>query len=294
VFGLSCFFSPVRDCQLPVLALRLDFQSPGPILFPQNREADAYILVKKDHFMQPNIERRRFIQLAIGGAFLCVGGLPGFVAGQSLPEPKLISPGCRRSKVRVARLYLGVPKSHYPNPALDLAVERRNYEAQFSKLTDQLTDVDFVVDQMISQPEQVKALKDQLLEADGILAIHLTYWVLPVMKEVLALGRPTIIFAIPYSGHEWYDLSAIRRQELGKRMECILTTDYTQLAAAIRPFRAIHHLREAKILNLAAHSPADYGAAVNAKFGAEIKQGVRQNSSVRLLRAGRHCRRLSD
>jgi hypothetical protein len=176
----------------------------------------------------------------------------------------------------VARLYLGVPKSHYPNPALDLAVERKNYEAEFAKLTDQLTDVDFVVDQMISQPEQVKALKTQLLEADGILAIHLTYWVLPVMKELLALGRPTIIFAIPYSGHEWYDLSAIRRQELGNRLECFLTTDYTQLAAAIRPFRAIHHLREAKILNLAALSPADYGAAVKTKFGAEIKQVTRE------------------
>jgi len=58
-------------------------------------------------------------------------------------------------------------------------------------------------------------------------------------------------------------------------MECLLTTDYSQLAAAVRPFRAIHHLREAKVLNLAANMPEDYVDQIKSKFGTEIQQVTR-------------------
>ena len=67
---------------------------------------------------------------------------------------------------------------------------------------------------------------------------------------VLGLGKPTVVFAQPYSGHEWVGFGALQREELGAKLECLLTSDFSQLAVAIRPFRAIHHLREAKILNL--------------------------------------------
>ena len=55
-------------------------------------------------------------------------------------------------------------------------------------------------------------------------------------------------------------------------MECILSSDRQQLAAAIRPFRAMHHLREAKILDCTTRLPAKYAAEVKAKFGTEIRQ----------------------
>jgi L-fucose isomerase-like protein len=55
-------------------------------------------------------------------------------------------------------------------------------------------------------------------------------------------------------------------------MECLLTSDRKQLAAAIRPFRAIHHLREAKILDLTTRPPTQYINEIKSKFGTEIKQ----------------------
>jgi L-fucose isomerase-like protein len=55
-------------------------------------------------------------------------------------------------------------------------------------------------------------------------------------------------------------------------MVCILTTDYSQLAVAIRPFRAIHHLREARILNLTTRSVEKYAEDMKNKFGTQIKQ----------------------
>jgi hypothetical protein len=220
------------------------------------------------------MNRRGFLWAAGAGASLLA--LPRWLMAAEVQAPRLISPGCRRSKVKIARLYLGIPKSRYPNPALDLEAEVRSYQAEFAKRKEELADVDFVVDQLVGSPGEVKALKDKLENVDGILAIHLTLGTMAVIREILAAGRPTMIFSAPYSGHEWYELSAIRREPLGRRMECLLTTDFTQLTASLRPFRALHHLREAKILNLAARTPADYVQEVRQKFGTEIKQVARE------------------
>lgn len=64
----------------------------------------------------------------------------------------------------------------------------------------------------------------------------------------------------------------MQKQELGAKLECMLTGDYKQLAVAIRPFRAIHHLREAKILNVTDRSFTGYANAMKNKFGTEIKR----------------------
>jgi len=32
----------------------------------------------------------------------------------------LVSPGCRGTKVRVAKVYLGTPQAHWPTPKMDL------------------------------------------------------------------------------------------------------------------------------------------------------------------------------
>jgi L-fucose isomerase-like protein len=57
----------------------------------------------------------------------------------------------------------------------------------------------------------------------------------------------------------------------------MLTGDYKQLAVAIRPFRAIHHLREARILNLSTRSFKSYAESMKSKFGTDIKQiGLKQ------------------
>lgn len=207
-------------------------------------------------------------------------------------ELKLISPGCRRSKVKVARIYMANPEGLWPKPDLDLKNEIRMYEDEFAKLKGELSDVEFVVDKLITSQDQVGRIESKLKDVDGILTIHLSNFgeyieyrkgsnwrnITPILKELLGIGVPTMIFAIPYSGHDWTRFSALRKQKLGEKMECLLTSDYKQLAAAMRPFRAIHHLREAKILNLKTDDslypsdyPPDYVENVKDKFGTEIK-----------------------
>jgi hypothetical protein len=222
--------------------------------------------------MQANIDRREFLQLAAAGAAVQFGGPGILAAGTPGDRSFLVSPGCRKSKVKVAKIYVGVQGSHYPNPDLDVKKEVQFYEAEFAKLKDELADVEFVVDGLISSADQLSQWRDKLKEVDGILAVHLTLWTMPIFEELLRLQRPTVIFSAPYSGHEWYNLSGLYKQKEGGNLECLLTSDYRQLAAAIRPFRAIHHLREAKVLNLATQQSDEYVQQVRQKFGTEIKR----------------------
>jgi len=160
----------------------------------------------------------------------------------------------------------------WPKPNLDLKEEVRFYESQFAKLKNELSDVDFVVDELVTSAEQARQLKDRLKDIDGILAIHFNIGIRPMLDEILSTGQPTMIFAVPYSGHEWVGFGALQKEELGAKMGCMLTSDYKQLAVAIRPFRAIHHLREAKILNVTTRSFEGYANDIKNKFGTEIKQ----------------------
>jgi hypothetical protein len=226
--------------------------------------------------MNNEVSRREFLQTTAVGGALWLGAPSVFAVGSNPKRSKLVSPGCRGTKVKVARIYMGRPENPYwPKPELDLKKEIRLYESEFAKLKDELSDVKFVVDELVASPEQVGPLKDRLKDVDGILVIHLTMGTGGILKEILKSQKPTTVFAVPYSGHQWTGFGALRKQELGAKLECILTSDYKQLAVAIRPFRAIHHLREAKILNLTGRSsrqPSEYVNDIRNKFGTEIKQ----------------------
>ncbi|KPL22444.1 MAG: hypothetical protein AMJ75_08075 [Phycisphaerae bacterium SM1_79] len=225
--------------------------------------------------MSNKLSRREFVQLSVAGSALCLGG-SGLLYGSGSRSSKLISPGCRGTKVKVARIYMGTSHGLWPEPRMDFRKEIRFYESEFAKLKNELSDVEFVVDQLVSSADQVGPLKNRLKEVDGILAIHFNIGVRPIINEVLSMGKPTVIFAVPYSGHGWTGFGALQKQELGAKLECILTSDYRQLAVAIRPFRAIHHLREAKILNVTTRNFENYANAMKDKFGTEIKRVERE------------------
>jgi len=220
--------------------------------------------------------RREFLQAAAAGGAMCFLA-PG-CGMQAVPARRadILSPGCRKSKVQVAKLYLGRPGAHWPTPKLDLKTEMAAYEAEFARLHKDVADVEWVVNELVTTQEQVAALKDKLANVDGILAIHLSMGVVPMLRDVLAAGRPTMLYAAPYSGHEWTSFGAIRKQKEGALLECLLTSDTDQLAVAIRPFRAIHHAREAKILDVTTRNFDAYAASMKQKFGTEIAKIDRQ------------------
>jgi hypothetical protein len=220
--------------------------------------------------------RREFVQATLAGCALGVVAAGCGKPAARAAGPLVVSPGCRTSKVRVAKVYLGVPHAHWPTPAMDLAAEVRRYEAEFARMASDFADVDFTVTEVVTTAEQAAALKAKLAAADGVLAIHLSMGVVPMLREVLAAGRPTMLFAAPYSGHEWTVFGAMRKEKEGALLECLLTSDLGELAAAVRPLRAIHHLRAARILNVTANDFGGYAAAVKQKFGTDIVKVDRQ------------------
>jgi hypothetical protein len=221
--------------------------------------------------MAEELKRRHFLQLSIAGTALGLGGFPLAARAGDECGAKIVSPGCRTSKLRVARLFMGKPTGLWPKPKLDLQEEVRSYRASMAGMKE-LADVEFPVDELVTSVEQVAALRNRLKTVDGILVVHLTIDVWTILGEILRAGRPTVVFAAPYSGHEWASFGALMREPRGAQLDCILSSDRRQLAAALRPFRALHHLREAKILDCTTNLPAAYAAEVKAKFGTVIQQ----------------------
>ncbi len=222
--------------------------------------------------MEKGMRRREFLELTMAGSALGICGSSGFAFDTNHKTPRLISPGCRRTKVKVAKIYMGTSQGLWPKPNLDFKKEINFYETEFEKLKNEFSDVEFVLDELVTSAEQVDNFKSGLTDVDGIMAIHLSIGITPILRAILSLGLPTMVFAVPYSGHEWVGFGNLQKEPLGAKMECILTNDYQQLAVAIRPFRAIHHLREAKILNLTTQSFAEYANDIKKTFGTEIKQ----------------------
>ena len=225
--------------------------------------------------MRKELSRREFVQLSVAGSALYLGG-SNLVFGTGSRGSKLVSPGCRGTKVKVARFYMGTSQGLWPEPRMDFKKEIAFYESEFAKLNNDLSDVEFVIDQLVSTPDQIKPLKNKLQEVDGILAIHFNIGVRPILDEILSVGKPTVLFAAPYSGHGWTGFGALQKQKLGAKLECMLTSDYGQLSVAIRPFRAMHHLREAKVLDVTTRNLDDYANSMKDKFGTQIKRLERQ------------------
>jgi len=221
--------------------------------------------------MIKDLKRREFLK-ATSGCALCLGAARAFSCVPDAKSLTIVSPGCIKSKVRVAKIYAGVPKALWPTPLMDLNAEMQRYEAEFARMKKEFADVDSVVNRLVTKPEQVNEIREQFKDVDGILVIHLSMGISGMLGEVLKANRPTMLFAAPYSGHEWTSFGTLMKAKEGALLDCILSSDFKDLAAAVRPFRAIHHLREAKIINVSSNKPsAQYLKSVADKLGTEIK-----------------------
>lgn len=173
-----------------------------------------------------------------------------------------------RSKVRVGKVYLGHAHPGWPMPAMDLEAEVRRFEAEMAKLAD-LADIEFVEGGIVSNGQQLAAVKAKFADVSGILAIHLSLGTGPLMDGLMQTGRPVMVFSMPYSGHEWHIIGAWQRQ--GRLIDVLPSSRYEDIAVAVRPFRAIHRLKETRVLHVS-HGEANpkYCAAIQEKFGTEI------------------------
>jgi L-fucose isomerase-like protein len=173
-----------------------------------------------------------------------------------------------KTKVRIGKIYLGHAHPGWPMTSVDLDAEVKRYEAEMAKMPG-LGDVEFIDGGLVSNPQQLAAAKEKFKDVSGILVLHLTMGVTGYIEGLMATGLPVMIYAQPYSGHEWHIVGGWQRQ--GRLVDVLPSSRFEDIAEAIRPFRAIHRLRETRILHVS-QGDADpkYCKVIKDKFGTEI------------------------
>ncbi len=211
------------------------------------------------------VSRRGFLgAVSAGAAAIGTASVTSVLNAADSPAPPR-----EKSKIRVGKVFLAVPRSGWPRPDLDLAGDVKKYEEEFAKLAPQLADIEFVEGGLVTSVQELEAIKQKFTGVSGILAIHLNCGVIGYLNNLLEMGIPLVFFAMPYAGHEWHTIASMHR--LGKRIEMFPTSNYSDLVAAVRPFRAIQRLREAKILYIRDPGPdPEYVKAIREQFGTEI------------------------
>ena len=215
--------------------------------------------------MCSSISRRCFLRttaagIASSGVFLSVA--------QRLAAAANATDLGLKTKVRIGKIYLGHERPGWPMTQVDLKAEMQRFEEEMAKLP-ALADVEFVNGGLVNTGEQLNVAKGKFHDVSGILVLHLTMGITGFVESLVTTGKPVMIFALPYSGHEWHIVGGWQRQ--GKLVEVLPSSRYEDIAEAVRPFRAIHRLKETRILHVN-HDVADakYCQAIKEKFGSEI------------------------
>lgn len=217
--------------------------------------------------MNTEISRRCFLKSTAVGVASCAT-LATFAqrlaAATSTPQ---LGP---TSKVRVGLIYLGHKHPGWPSHTVDVPGEMKRYGSEFVKLEAQLTDVEFVDAGLVVDAAQLAKAKELFAGVDGILMLHLTMGIGGQLQSLMELNIPMVLFSLPYTGHEWHTIASWQRQ--GKLIESFPTSRFEDVLIAIRPFRALHRLKAARILHVN-HGAADnaYCQAIKEKFGTDIK-----------------------
>ena len=107
--------------------------------------------------MKSEMERRKFLKITAAGCAICAGTPPLLAAEPREKKAGLISPGCRGSRVSVAVLYMGTSHGLWPKPDLNFKAEMDFYNKKFAGLRHELQDVDFIVNDLVTSPEEVAA-----------------------------------------------------------------------------------------------------------------------------------------
>jgi len=99
---------------------------------------------------------------------------------------------------------------------------------------------------VLTNKEELGNVKDDLLAMDGFVVTYLTTGrVYDIFREIVSLGKPTIIYAQPFSGHEWRLYSELK----DKSRSIIVASDNIQdLINKIKLLDVVLSLKNSRIL----------------------------------------------
>ncbi|MGB9625512.1 MAG: hypothetical protein ACPMAQ_11675, partial [Phycisphaerae bacterium] len=157
----------------------------------------------------------------------------------------------------------------WPRPDLDMPAEARRLQTEIDKVPG-LEDVEFLGNALVGDAEGARKLLAEHKDIDGILAVQVSMGTGPILAALTDSGIPTVSYNTLYSGHEWCFIPDMQRA--GKKIDVIPSSRFEDVLGAIRPFRAMHRLRETRVLFVGGgmQVPAAYNADIRKKLGVEI------------------------
>ncbi|KPL11701.1 hypothetical protein AMJ85_03260 [candidate division BRC1 bacterium SM23_51] len=186
--------------------------------------------------------RRKFIGATAVGTLAMAAVRRGVASSESLPH-------CPSGKIRVRKIYLAKPVPTWPTPKLDVPAEIRRVDGEIAKLQGEMPDIEFTGGELFRTTEDLSDnLKERIGDVDAVLVFNLTSTVGHLVRAVAEVGKPTILFSQPYSGHDWSGVATL--QEQGNKIECLATSDWHELVDAMRPIRAIRRMKESRVVYL--------------------------------------------
>ncbi len=214
-----------------------------------------------------SINRRNFIRMttvAGGAAMVQPLGNPWLMAAEPDGIPQL-------PPVRIHRVYLGRENDYWPGRTLDLRAEIAKYETHLAQAERRLGDVKFVGGELVREPDkEAPAILQKLGDADAVLVIALTGG--PNKKPFVDAGKPTVVFAQPFSGHDW--MFVPQWQKAGQKVVMFATGDYSEVTRAAALLRVPARMRQSRVLLIGkaqGTSPACSAEKVKQRLGTDVR-----------------------
>lgn len=216
--------------------------------------------------MCQNCNRRDFLSVSATGGLVLAANTHHIVMGQTMRTPTATMP----SKVPICVVFAGNPGE--PGRGWYLTEEDRvEIEGQLKRIEEKLGNVELIVGRASNANAMTELLQEAGDEAP-VLVINMTIGgLLSVMPPVFEQNRPTAVFSMPGSGHDW--LYPFRWREEGRPVTLIASADYNDLEEAIKLLRVIPMMKHTRVLllpNAAGTDPACTPELVKQKLGAEI------------------------
>ena len=207
---------------------------------------------------QHSFTRRQFMAASAAGA--------GVVRATSVAAAGSAGDSPWSGAAVVRKVYLTARQASWPRPDMNLDQEIREIEANLAEVERRYPGrIRFTGGDVLRDPNDVAAWAGNMGDADAVLAFNMTNGVLRMLEEVVDSGRPMLLFARPYAGHDWTHCSAF--SQMGKKADVIASSDYSELDPYVDAFQTIHHLRHSKVLVMAPERWRPNGDGYRQQFG---------------------------
>lgn len=165
----------------------------------------------------------------------------------------------------VKKVYLGGRPS-WPRPDADLQQDIRGIEERLAEVERKYPgQVRFTGGEMVRTPAEMSAWLAQSADADVVLAFNMVTIVYPMLKTLIEAQRPTLMFAVPYAGHDWTHAAAFVQRRA--KFDLIASSDFGDLDPYLPLFRTIHHLRHSKVLLVSPEASRPQAGGYTQQFG---------------------------